>query len=386
MLPNNKMFQDTDDHQIHARGYEYNRQEVTQQYNMQQVFASGNMEEYFFDESSQQQQPQPVEEPSHFYNDNEFKLTHHLNTECHSYLEKINSQTSEAAASVETSPTPDSSIDVPVRHIRPGMPRAPPSDEATETQTGSENVNSDLAITDQTSLNTRVRIPTPPPSSQLSITETPASILTERSWPPKKQQPDLTSNFFAVQYYDEEMDETYELYRQYVYLGVVDADPETYYATYGDELVQREDIEPYVAEMKSRPECLMFADECDEDQMQPRHHDHPYELVGDVEALRLIDLDQAGLGMYKSLIEQLTSQTAATETMNSGFNQHFGPKVSSMFEEEIKQGQLHEMETAKMEEVEIDEDGAATTTTNVSSIESESLSFSKKMLSSVVEE
>jgi hypothetical protein len=396
MLPNNRMFlENSDDHQIHARGYEYNRQEVQQQQQMQQVFSAASyaaehsMEAeaaFYYEATSQQQHSDDLtaaeETEAKYYNEKEFKLTHRLTSDAHSYIEKLSAEAAASSAAEssgilsENIEITDSSskhdpariTEISVRHIRPSMPPAPPAylSESDSTETSidieieddpknketneAETSQADAAITLPV---TRVSAPAPPKQRSAEPKEVPISILIERSWPPKKlEKPD--NRQYYVRYYDEEMGQSYDLLRQYVYLGVVDADPAEYYAKYGAELRQSEEFAAYTNEMKSRPECLMFADDCD---CAEDYYTRPHELIGDVEALKLIDLDAHGLFMYKSLVESLTGGSGGGRGGGGG-----GSSSSANFEN----SESMQTSTAFFEERKREEELLQTTESNTS--------------------
>jgi hypothetical protein len=447
MLPNNRMFQESGDHQIHARGYEYNRQEAQQQ--IQQAFSAASyaeamQAEAFYYETQEQFDDSFVEnqetEASSFYKDNEFKLTHRLTSDCHSYIKKYNEETNQEVTKTDNSQGIEIGreenatqsetakiTEIAVRHLRPGMPPAPPpySDSETETpieieieHSEKEAPQTETATPQVASIPvTRVSVPTPP-SRSLEPKETPISILIERSWPPKKQDK-ADSSKYVIRYYDEATAQSYDLLRQYVYLGVVEADPDEYYARYGSDLRPRDEFAPFVNDMKSRPECLMFADECE---CNEDYYGRPYELEGDVEALKLIDLDEHGLSMYKSFVEQLGKSDNSTLTnldnsdslqtssafseerkqeeelwrtteINTSFNRNIGPlneagnqptTTTSLFIEEKQKEEMHE--EAKEEEMVVD-DAAGTVVSSSSSYSASATSKSSRtVLSTVIEE
>lgn len=70
-------------------------------------------------------------------------------------------------------------------------------------------------------------------------------------------------------------------------------DPINYSKMFADSLVTSDDIPQFVKDIKN-PDGLLLACEC------PTNG--AYELEGDIEALKYIDLDREGLTEYKSLV------------------------------------------------------------------------------------
>ena len=347
------------DEHVQARGYENNRQEqhqhhqqylqqFHQQFNMTQTSQVENMESYHAGESLSSiadEHFQQDESSQCTYKLNEFKFNHYAASDSQSYIEKLILNSNEPLKSNETEKiivngqtgiwmnkeeslnwdksatnnvlTEDielcedektkvmTDVDqakservLTIRYIRPAIP---PSKADVPIK-----IEFDCSAQPVILPVTRICHPTPPPQKEFVKTpiDKPISILLERNWPKKEQEPvDLSSSYKFVQVYDE----VAQIYRNYVYLGVVDTDPEEYYRNYGPKLNQNREINDYLQELYYRPEFLMFSEDYDEEYYSRQ----PPELEGDVEALNLIDLDKAGLSEYKYLLEKLNVQQGA---------------------------------------------------------------------------
>ncbi len=84
--------------------------------------------------------------------------------------------------------------------------------------------------------------------------------------------------------------------KQVKYLGVIRADPDEYIKKFGDSLKKSKDLPQFVLDIKT-PEHLKLAAEYENKSL--------YELEGQLEALRLIDLDREGLTEYKNQLQAL---------------------------------------------------------------------------------
>jgi len=80
------------------------------------------------------------------------------------------------------------------------------------------------------------------------------------------------------------------------YLGVIRADPKKYLKEFGSNLTNACDLPAIVNEIKT-PEGLVLAAECQKRQV--------YELHGDLEALKLVDLKMYGLGEYQEQLDMI---------------------------------------------------------------------------------
>ena len=79
-------------------------------------------------------------------------------------------------------------------------------------------------------------------------------------------------------------------------MGVSKADPDEYIQLYGNTLTAPNELPQYVLDIEL-PNDLSLAAE--------KPAKHVYELEGDLEALKLIDLEKEGLGEYREQLERL---------------------------------------------------------------------------------
>lgn len=84
--------------------------------------------------------------------------------------------------------------------------------------------------------------------------------------------------------------------REIKYLGVIRANPAEYVQRYGTSLKSSNEMPDYVANIKT-PEGLVLA--------ANYRYNNIHELEGDLQALRLIDLDREGLAEYRSYLSNL---------------------------------------------------------------------------------
>lgn len=84
--------------------------------------------------------------------------------------------------------------------------------------------------------------------------------------------------------------------REIKYLGVIRANPAEYVQRYGSSLKSANELPDYVASIKT-PEGLVLA--------ANYRYNNIYELEGDLQALRLVDLDREGLAEYRSYLSNL---------------------------------------------------------------------------------
>lgn len=80
------------------------------------------------------------------------------------------------------------------------------------------------------------------------------------------------------------------------YLGVINANPIEYLRRFGDSVSESKDLPEFVREIET-PGGLCLAADCKQSS--------EYELVGQVEALRLVDLDLEGLSQYRNQLDKL---------------------------------------------------------------------------------
>lgn len=77
---------------------------------------------------------------------------------------------------------------------------------------------------------------------------------------------------------------------------MIRANPAEYVARYGTTLKTARELPPFVLEIKPPAGVVLAAD---------YQYNSVYELEGDVQALRLVDLDREGLSEYRQLVHRL---------------------------------------------------------------------------------
>ncbi len=76
------------------------------------------------------------------------------------------------------------------------------------------------------------------------------------------------------------------------YLGVVRADPYEYASKYGATLKRTQELPSYVSELDNNNSYQKYVSD----------QGRPYQLEGDIEALKLVDLEKEGLSMYRHYV------------------------------------------------------------------------------------
>ena len=84
--------------------------------------------------------------------------------------------------------------------------------------------------------------------------------------------------------------------REFKYLGIIKANPCEYVKKYGSSLKLAKDLPEVINEIRT-PEGLVLAADKEENKL--------HELEGDLDALKLVDLDKEGLGSYKDYLVKL---------------------------------------------------------------------------------
>jgi hypothetical protein len=93
-------------------------------------------------------------------------------------------------------------------------------------------------------------------------------------------------------------------------LGVYEVDPDEYERAYSNELLNPEEIPDIHIELPNGHELASRA-----------YYNELPPLVGDVEALKLIDLDKVGLGQYKPFVNMMNGyKTQANSSKNGTWN------------------------------------------------------------------
>jgi hypothetical protein len=87
------------------------------------------------------------------------------------------------------------------------------------------------------------------------------------------------------------------LKKEYKYLGVVNANPAEYIQKYGKTLKESKELPSFVVNIKTPENLILAADVNNNTSLV-------HELEGDVDALRLVDLEKEGLSEYKNIIEK----------------------------------------------------------------------------------
>ena len=102
------------------------------------------------------------------------------------------------------------------------------------------------------------------------------------------------------------------------HLGVIKADPIDYVQRFGNSLKSAKELPEFVLQIKA-PQDLVLAADCEA---------NFHELEGDVESLKLVDLDKEGLSEYKLQLENIS-----VDSMKTGSKQklHFLNYVSELF-------------------------------------------------------
>jgi len=95
--------------------------------------------------------------------------------------------------------------------------------------------------------------------------------------------------------------------KEYKYLGVIRANPAEYVSQYGASLKLSRDLPQFVLDIKT-PEGLVLAANYKAAAF--------YELEGDVEALKLIDLDKEGLSEYKAYLAKFGASSSAAASVD----------------------------------------------------------------------
>lgn len=103
-------------------------------------------------------------------------------------------------------------------------------------------------------------------------------------------------------------------------LGVIRANPAEYIARYGTSLKNARELPSFVLEIKPPAGVVLAAD---------YQYNSVFELEGDVQALRLVDLDREGLGEYRSLVQRLALTDGSSGGTVSNFNESYSITTSN---------------------------------------------------------
>ncbi len=111
--------------------------------------------------------------------------------------------------------------------------------------------------------------------------------------------------------------------KDFKYLGVVRANPVEYVQKYGNTLKKPKDLPQFVLDIK-HPEGIELA--------ANHRYSQIHELEGDIDALRLVDLDREGLSEYKPYLEQFFKATASQMSTSSTSSDIFASSLESAIE------------------------------------------------------
>lgn len=147
----------------------------------------------------------------------------------------------------------------------------------------------------------------PPPRKVIierlpEIPPKPQSILIERWLPYNRQKRKVVIQYSdGNKYYEKPKNliiqwnqPTVTVKKHIRHLGIINADPKQYSDRFGKTLYRSEELPQFAKEIKNPDGLNLAADVLD----------RSCELIGDVKALKLLDLDKEGLGEYKSQVEK----------------------------------------------------------------------------------
>ena len=89
--------------------------------------------------------------------------------------------------------------------------------------------------------------------------------------------------------------------QDYKYLGIVRANPAEYVQKYGSSLKIADELPHFVLDIKTPDGIILAAN---------HNYNTLHELEGDIDALKLVDLDREGLSEYKPYLNALTTESA----------------------------------------------------------------------------
>jgi hypothetical protein len=96
-----------------------------------------------------------------------------------------------------------------------------------------------------------------------------------------------------------------------LYAGIIRANPVEYVKRYGASLKASRDLPDFVLDIKPPNGVVLAAD------YQYNGPQHVHELEGDVHALRLVDLDRAGLSEYRAQLDRVLAEQPHNNLANS---------------------------------------------------------------------
>jgi hypothetical protein len=118
-----------------------------------------------------------------------------------------------------------------------------------------------------------------------------------------------------------------QIKKEVKYLGTIRANPADYVQRYGATLKTAREMPEFVTEIKPPSGIVLAADYT---------YNKVHELEGELEALRLVDLDREGLGEYREQLERLSirysgSASASTTLISSSYGSNFNSVVNEIF-------------------------------------------------------
>jgi hypothetical protein len=110
-------------------------------------------------------------------------------------------------------------------------------------------------------------------------------------------------------------------------LGTIRANPADYVQRYGATLKTAREMPEFVNEIKPPTGIVLAADYT---------YNRVHELEGEIEALRLVDLDKEGLSEYREQLERLSirysaSASASTSFISGSYTSNFNTVVNEIF-------------------------------------------------------
>lgn len=141
--------------------------------------------------------------------------------------------------------------------------------------------------------------------------------------------------------------------KEFQYLGIVRANPTEYVRRYGNTLIDSANLPKFVDDIQP-PDGVVLASQ--------KTKEHFFELEGDIEALKYVDLDKEGLSEYKNYVDKSVGysqdktydRTRPIETFqydsyteklitNYGDSKNVQIQLGSVTDKQIKSGQLSSM-------------------------------------------
>ena len=106
-------------------------------------------------------------------------------------------------------------------------------------------------------------------------------------------------------------------------LGVIRANPHEYVQRYGQTLKTSHDLPSFVLEIKPPSGVVLASD---------YKYDSKFELEGDIEALKLIDLEREGLSEYRPALNQLEIERHQDVSYEESYSESTSEFIKEMFE------------------------------------------------------